>query len=264
MSSYEEFYEGLKPAAKSLKDTAALIMRMQKAVQKNTEEGNLTEMKKNIDIMSDACRSLENCIKDVSEAISSFDTKEYFLSGDFTKQLLESCSEKGIDVRGEMGVYEMFPFKVRITGDEEHTQEVYINRKKLPSFRPQFIAGTIRKEQERLEKANFNPLPFMNEIAEGYETACLRSGSRIGSSQSLDKIYKYMTPMARARKEYDKQIFAYDLARIYEMGPDAWVTKAGDRYNFGTSRDGKTGIRVLNSAGVEAYISTLNKLGAEV
>ena len=264
MSSYEEFYERLKPVEKNLKDVSALITRMQKAIQKNTEEGNLTELKKNLDTIREAMGILGENVEVVTEELCSFDTKEYFLSGDFTKQLLEACTEKGVDVRGEMGVYEMFPFKVRIAGDEEHSQEVYINRKKLPSFRPSFIVETIRKEQERLGKANFNPLPFMNEIAEGYETACLKSGSRIGSSQSLDKIYKFMTPMSRARKEYDKQAFAYDLARIYEMGPDAWVTRAGDRYHFGTSRDGKTGIRVLNSAGVEAYISTLNKLGSEV
>ena len=264
MSSYEEFYERFKPVGKNLKDASALVARMQKSILKNIDEGNLTEMKKNLDTISDGAVALEEAIKAVSDELSSFDTKEYFISGDFTKQLLESCAEKGIDVRGEMGVYEMFPFKVRITGDEDHPQEVYINRKKLPSFRPSFITEYIRKEQERLGKASFNPLPFMNEIAECYETACLKSGSRIGSSQSLDKIYKCMTPMARARKEYDKQSFAYDLARIYELGPDAWVTKTGDRYHFGTSRDGKTGIRVLNSAGVEAYISTLNKLGSEV
>ena len=35
------------------------------------------------------------------------------------------------------------------------------------------------------------------------------------------------------------------------------MSKNGSRYYFGTSRDGKSGIRVLSSAGVEAFINTL-------
>ena len=66
--------------------------------------------------------------------------------------------------------------------------------------------------------------------------------------------------MARARKEYDMQAFAFDLARLYELGPDAWVTKSGRHFLFGTSRDGRSGIRVLSSSGVESYVSTLNSI----
>ena len=80
----------------------------------------------------------------------------------------------------------------------------------------------------------------MEELAAGYEMTCLRSNARVGSTQVLTKIYKNMVPMARARKEYDMQAFSFDLARIYEAGTDAWVTKSGQRYYFGTSRDGKT------------------------
>ena len=68
--------------------------------------------------------------------------------------------------------------------------------------------------------------------------------------------------MARARKDYDMQAFAFDLARLYEEGPDAWVTKNGAQYAFGTSRDGASGIRVLSRAGVESFISTLRSLNS--
>ena len=68
--------------------------------------------------------------------------------------------------------------------------------------------------------------------------------------------------MARARKDYDMQAFAFDLARLYEEGPDAWVTKNGVQYAFGTSRDGASGIRVLSRAGVESFISTLRSLNS--
>lgn len=198
-----------------------------------------------------------------SEAANAFDTHEYFVSGDFTKQLLDACAERKIDVIGEKGVYEMFPYKVRVYGDDEHAEEVWINRKKVASFRPAAVADTIKQGREKLYKANFNELSFMNELADAYDTTCLKSGSRPGSTIALTKVYKTLTPMARARKEYDMQAFSFDLARLYEKGPDAWVTKSGRAFTFGTSRDGKSGIRVLSSTGVESFITTIRPIAAE-
>ena len=56
--------------------------------------------------------------------------------------------------------------------------------------------------------------------------------------------------------------FTKHLARLYEEGPDAWITKNGTQYAFGTSRDGASGIRVLSRAGVESFISTLRSLNS--
>lgn len=263
MQNYEELYDALQPMEKALRDSASAVTRLQKAIQKNTENGNLAEVKKSLEAMAEAAVLLQERIEATAGAVNGFDTKSYFADGDFTRQLLESCAEKGVDVRGETGVYEMFPYKVRITGDGVNDGEVYINRKKLPSFRPSYVAETIRAGQEKLYRANFNEMTFMTELADAYETACLRSGARVGSTQSLDKIYKYLAPTSRARKEYDKQAYAFDLARLYEKGTDAWVSKAGKRYYFGTSRDGKSGIRVLSSTGMESYINTLKLIVEE-
>ena len=257
MHNYEELYAVLQPLEKALKDSAAAVTKHQKAIQKNTDNGTLAEVKKSLEAASDAAKLLAERIEAVREEVDGFDTRAYFAEGDFTRQLLDACKEREIDVRGETGIYEMFPFKVRIVGDEEHDGEVWINRKKLPSYRPAFVADLIRTEQDKLYNARFNELSFMTELADAYETACLKSEARIGSTQSLDKIYKYLAPTARARKDYDKQAYAFDLARLYEKGTDAWVSKNGSRYYFGTSRDGKSGIRVLSSAGVESFINTL-------
>ena len=263
MLNYEELFNTLQTMDKGLKESAATVARLQKAVQKNTETGNLTEVKKALSALADSVEQLKNRTAAMDAEVNNFDTKAYFIDGDFTRQLLDSCAEKGIDVKGEKGVYEMFPYKVRVLSDEEHAGEVYIDRKKAQSCRPSYVADLIRAGRAKLYAAPFKAAAFMNELADAYETACLRSGARIGSTQALNKIYKSMVPMARARKEYDMQAFAFDLARLYEEGPSAWVTKNGARYVFGTSRDGASGIRVLNRAGVESFISTLRPLNIE-
>lgn len=260
MLNYEDLYTALQTMDKSLKDSASSVVRLQKAIQKNTETGNLTEVKKALSALTDAVEQLKARAAAMDAQVNGFDTKAYFIDGDFTRQMLSACADRGIDVQGEKGVYEMFPYKVRVLSDEEHAGEVYIDRKKAQSCRPAYIADLIQAGQNKLYAVPFKAAAFMNELADAYEMTCLRAGARIGSTQALSKIYKSMVPMARARKEYDMQAFAFDLARLYEEGPEAWVTKAGVQYAFGTSRDGASGIRVLSRTGVESFISTLRPL----
>lgn len=262
MQNYEELFNTLQAMDKSLKDSAGTVTRLQKAIQKNIDTGNLNEVKKGFSALTDAVEQLKARAAAMDAEVNGFDTKAYFMDGDFTRQLLEACADEGIDVKGEKGVYEMFPYKVRILSDEEHAGEVYIDRKKAPSCRPAYVAELIRAGQAKLYAAPFKAASFMTELAEAYEVTCLRSGARVGSTQALNKIYKSMAPMARARKDYDMQAFAFDLARLYEEGPEAWVAKNGTQYAFGTSRDGASGIRVLSRAGVESFISTLRALNS--
>ena len=261
--NYEELYQSAGSAEKGLKDSVNTVNRLFKAIVKDTENGNLNDMKKCLEQLSETSASLGQKVAALQETVDSFDAREYFASGDFSRQLLEECQQKKIDVIGEKGVYEMFPFKVRIYGDEEHAEEVWINRKKVASVRPAFVADLVKTSREKLYKASFNETAFMNELADAYETTCLKNKTRIGGSVALTSIYKTMTPMARARKDYDMQAFAFDLARLYEKGPQAWMTKDKKPYTFGTSRDGKKGIRVLNSNGTEDFITTFRPLMTE-
>jgi len=260
---YEVLYMELQQLEKELKESVNAVTRLNKRIAKETETGNLADLKKDLEQMLQTADVLKQRAALLDEAVSAFDTKEYFTSGDFARQLLETCRNRGIDVTGEKGVYEMFPYKVRIYGDEEHPEEIYINRKKVPSFRPAEVAEIIRKGQEKLYKVRFRENQFMNELAEAYDTACLKAGSRAGSNISLTKIYKTMVPMSRSRKEYDSQAFAFDLARLYELGTDYWVSKDGRQFTFGTGRDGKSGIRVLSRTGVESFVTTLRPLATE-
>ena len=71
--------------------------------------------------------------------------------------------------------------------------------------------------------------------------------------------YTLVDVLEIAKKDYDAVAFAFDLARAYEKGPEAWVTKKGERFDLGTSRNG-SGYRVLSSTGVETFISTLRHI----
>ena len=144
MANYEALLGELTPLSKNVKDAANTAVRLQKAIQKNTETGNLTEVRKSLAALGEAIALLQERTDVLQAAVDAFDEQEYFVSGDFTQQLLDACAEKKVDVKGEKGVYEMFPYKVRILGDSEHPAEVYMDRKKVASYRPEYVAETIR------------------------------------------------------------------------------------------------------------------------
>ncbi len=263
MQSYEELLSTLQPGSKGLKDAVNTASRLQKALVKSMDTGNLAEGAKLLAALADAAEQLTARIQELKTAVDGFDVPNYFACGDFTRQLLDACAEKGIDVLGEKGVYEMFPYKLRVLGDGEHPGEVWLDRKKLSSVRPSYVAETVRQGQAKLYASPFKESAFMNELADAYETSCLKADARIGSTQALSKIYRCLAPTSRARKEYDTQAYAFDLARLYEAGREAWVTKDGVHYDFGTSREGKSAIRVLSRSGVESFISTLRPMNGD-
>ena len=263
MQQYETLIDTLKPFQKSVKDGAAATVSAQKKIAKDVETGNLIEAKKLLTGLRETAAQLIRQTEAMENELNMFDVQDYFVSGDFSQQLLEACADRGIDVKGEKGVYEMFPYKVRVVGDSERPGEVWMDRKKVQSCRPAYVAETVKKGQDKLFAAKFDVGVFISELSEAYEVYCVRNGQRIGSAQSLTRIYKSLVPMARSRKEYDMQAFALDLSRAYAAGPDAWISKTtGKRYRFGTGREG-SGIRVLSSTGVESYITTFSLVNTE-
>ena len=109
MISYEELLREVQPLGKTLRDSASAAVRLQKNLQKNLETGSLAEAKRIIDTMEENIRQMHAAADALGTALNGFNTQEYFAGGDFARQLLDACTEKGINVKGEKGVYEMFP-----------------------------------------------------------------------------------------------------------------------------------------------------------
>ncbi|MCI8939062.1 MAG: hypothetical protein HFH12_03620 [Dorea sp.] len=257
--NYENFYLDMQPHEKSIKDGIASLQKVSRAVHKELESGDMKNMAKDLDSMAETAASLSFALKSAADTVKSFDTKLYFENGDFAGQILSICQEKGIDVRGEFPVYEMFPYRVRL---DVENQDIYLDRKKVPCIRPASFVETIVKGQEKLNKASFNALTFAGELASAYDLAILKFQKQPGSDIYLASLYKYLAPMGRFRKEYDQQSFAFDLARLYVSGEES--TKNGRRFQFGPSRDNKKAYRILDKDGKEQYLATICFFNEEV
>lgn len=250
--NYEDLYQSIQPDQKSVKDSLAVLQKLFKAVSREEESGDIKSLVRDLESMKENAAVLADSLEGLKSTVEDFDTKAYFENGDFADQMLENCREKGVDVRGEFPVYEMFPYRVRL---DVENQELYLDRKKVQCMRPQSFVDTVKAGQEKLNKASFNALTFVNELSDAYDLALMKMKKNPGADIYLTSLYKYLVPMSRFRKDYDQQNFAFDLARLYTSGIEE--TKNGRRFQFGPSRNNVKAIRILDKDGKEQYLATI-------
>lgn len=253
--NYEELYASLQPFEKKMKDMNQTAQKLYKTILKDTESGDLKDLAKTLSGFSDLLENQKQIVEALQNAVNGFDGREYLESGDFARQMLETCAEKSVDVRGEYPVYEMFPYKVKF---DTESQDIYINKKKTATLRPAALVQTVKAGQEKLKKVSFNELTFLSELSDAYDLALLAMGKEPGYDLYFTKLYKFLVPMGRSRKEYDMQSYAYDLARLYAAHMDGLeMTKGGRRFQFGPSRNGGKSVRILDGNGQEQFLTTI-------
>lgn len=250
--NYEDLYQDYQTLAKELKDKTSLAQRLQKAINKEIENGDLRSFDKDMELLQEACREQSRILEEMKALTAQFDRQNYMEDGEYAQQMLAYCEESGVDVKGEFPVYEMFPYRVRF--DTENL-DIYIDRKKVHCLRPLNFVQRIKTGQDKLMKASFNANVFLNELAEAYDLSVLKQGKRQEADLYLTKLYRLLAPMGRYRKEYDQQSYAFDLARLYASGVEE--TKDGRRFEFGPSRNINQAIRILDQNGQEQYLATI-------
>ena len=106
---YAEFLEQFKALDKNLKDSINKLASLEKKIGKDVENGDIKSMEKSFALIEDLTKNyLENKEK-ISDYFASFDYKEYFLSGNFTQEMLLSLKKEELNVVGEYPVFEVFP-----------------------------------------------------------------------------------------------------------------------------------------------------------
>lgn len=250
--NYEELYQEYLPLEKELKDKLAGSQRLFKALGKEMDSGDLKSVDRDIQAMAAVLAEQSRILEEIKAVAEGFDRKAYFEEGEFTRQMLAACEENGVDVTGEHPVYEMFPSKLRIDAEN---QDLYLDRKKVQCMRPQYIVKVVKASQDKLMKVSFNALGFANELADAYDLALMKRKKQPDADFFLLDLYRFLAPMGRFRKEYDKQSFAFDLARLYTSGLES--IKDGRKIQFGPSKLENKAIRILDKNGREQFLATI-------
>ena len=94
---YEEFLESFLTSDKTLKETIKKVSGLEGKMQKDSIKGDLKSLLKDLESMKNAVSSLEEALNSVDEAISSFDFRSYFVSGEFTEDMLSGLKDRKMD-----------------------------------------------------------------------------------------------------------------------------------------------------------------------
>jgi len=255
--NYEEFYQNIQSSEKAIKDKLQQAQRSFKNITRDSEHGDVRKLLKDIDELRELSIELTAFSEKLQETAQGFDNQSYFESGEFTRQMIEQCKNQGVDIQGEAGVYEMFPFKLRIDAEN---QDLYVNRRKMHCARPLKFVQNMKHQVEKYTKAGFNVSQFVNELAAAYDIAVKIKNSESSAPRHdmdiiLKDIYPFLAPTSRARKEYDLQQFAFDLSKLYNN--DDVTTKNERRFEFGSTRHANKMIRILDSNGKEEFLGTI-------
>ncbi|MDD7254801.1 hypothetical protein [Bullifex porci] len=257
---YEEFLESFLASDKTLKETIKKLSGLEGKMQKDTIKGDVRSLLKNLEAMKNAVTSLDEALNSVDETISNFDYRSYFVSGEFTEDMLLGLKNRKMDTVGEYPVFEVFPTRIRIDAEN---QEVILGKKKVPTMRPQVLVDSAADLVDKLESALFNAQSFAQDLENAYSICVLQEKAKNTGKVNehlyyipLLSCYKVMVPLSRSRKDYDEMAFAFDLARLYNaIKKGDFVTKSGHTCLFGTGR-GKS-VRILDDTGMEQLISTI-------
>ena len=102
--NYEELYRNLLPLEKKMKDSITAVQKLHKSMGKDTEAGDLKNLSRNLLAASEALKEQAAIVEQLQNQVESFDSKEYYESGEFVTQMLDFCKEKDVDVTGEYPV----------------------------------------------------------------------------------------------------------------------------------------------------------------
>jgi len=256
--NYEVFYQNLAQTEKSIKDKLQQAQRSFKNISRDSERGDVRKLLKDISELQELAVELTALASVLQSSAASFDSKAYFESGEFTRQLIENCEKYGVDIKGEANTYEMFPFRLRI---DTENQDLYVNRRKIPCARPMQFAQDMKQQVEKYTKSSFNLAQFLNELAAAYDLAVIvRNDSSAAKRTAFDiflkDIYNYLAPTAKARREYDMQQYAFDLSRLYISGQGE-QTKDGRCFELAPSRQANKLIRIIDGNGAEQFLGTI-------
>ena len=253
---YELFLADAQQCVKEVKDKTDAQTRAVNKIQKCINDGDINALPKLYGALRETSLEREDALNCLEALTSEFDGREYMANGDFAAQMLECCRQLNVDVKGSYPVYEMFPCRVTINPE---TQDVTVDRKRLPRLRPSKLIGDIKSELDKLSKASFNAQSFAKELAAAYDLAIIKDSMK--KTFVADKpmyvldLYEYMTPMRRQKRDYTKYNFAYDLARLYAT--EDLTLDDGRKIRFDTVRDARKAVRILDRNGLEQYITTI-------
>ena len=235
MSVFEQAFGEVEHAAASTAASAQGLVSLAKKMQKAAREGNIAGVKRARSELDAALGELRHA---VAGAVDSWslpeDEEQGYLEDGYAAELRAAAEEQGLNVYERDGKLISYPSIVRILPGD---RAVRVDGKKVAALRPSHLAGLLLKNQKK--PGRYRSDRFLQALYTVYVEIVRGDGRGAGDGPvvPLTRVYRLLTSLPGAGREYDKTDFARDLYILEADGPRR--TRKGAAVAFPAS----TGIR---------------------
>ena len=231
---------------KALKEAGRALRRAREAAR----TGNVRDLNKLLGTSVEATAQLAQV---TSQATWDFPTQQFLASGAYLPELRQALEEAGVDNAREVdGRLYCFPHLVRVDAKD---LSLRVSKKAQRRIRPSYVAGELKKAQERPSRGNLGRL--LEAIEKAY---LLVAKGQLGRPMPIAEVHAALTLLPGSA--YSVEDFVMDLYRLDVGGPH--LTHAGNRLDLpaSTTARGGRGMLVVTTGGEEKIYSALNFVGA--
>ncbi len=245
LEGFENAFGRVEAAATDTLSAVRELAKVARQLEKAARVGNVKALKRSQGRIEDAMTGLRHA---ADRAVRSwpFDTgeEERYLDEDYTAELIQTASERGVDIYERDGQLICAPSSVKIL---PKTRSVRIDKRRTSTIRPSYLAGLLERNQNK--KQTFSSGPFLEALYKVYKELVRQDTPDgmvdwpSGSVIRLERIYRLFTSLPGTAREYTPTDFARDIYLLEAGGRNR--TRSGAEVSFpastGTRR--KRGVR---------------------
>lgn len=200
-------------------------------------------------------------LADLKKKIPEYRVQEY-LQKAFDEEFKAACQAQELKIEGSFPAYEVFPLQVRILPEK---RAVEINDKTVYILRPKALAGYLKAQIAGLYKERFNPKTFIDTLEMIYDTILDVKKARYKTEIQNDldvllvDIYNRLTPLPSQRRHYPKNMFAFDLHRLFLT--DTFTASDGRELKLGDTRLHGKSFTIYDANGRELRFGGIRFIG---
>ena len=231
MDSLEKALRETEEAAGVAVKAASRVMSQARAMVKAAQTGNIAAIRRAGQNLDDAVLILNDEAADACESwvFGEEEEQEYFEKR-FVEEFKAAAAKGGLKLHERDGLLTCYPSILRVLASE---RAVRVDRKKVSTVRPSFLVEHLLKEQQK--PASFQSARFLESLYNVYRDVTSEAPRDLVSGRvvPLMRMYKLMTALPGAARDYGRSDFARDLYILDSEGPHR--TRSGAEVSFPSS-----------------------------
>jgi hypothetical protein len=222
VTDLEQSFDDVERAAVATLESAAGLVKQARSLQKAAREGNIARLKR---ARADLDASLSGIRQTVADAVGSWafsdeEQEEQYIEECYAGEFRSVAAAKGLEIHERDGRLISHPSIVRLLPRD---RAVRIDGKKVSTIRPSYLADLLLKNQKKgsLHRSDAfleSLYAVYSDIVRGEPSGRLMPDDwqRV---VPLARIYRLLTSLPGAARDYDRTDFARDLYRLQDGGP---------------------------------------------